>query len=143
MDYKNLTAPCGLACFNCPVCVSKPSFKTAIMSGAVKLILFKKLDFKKRNSICRGCRTEDGKCKATGFVEPCKIYSCSKQKGVEFCYECGIFPCDHFQPYKNKAFLPHNTKVYNLCLIKNMGLEKWAETKAAEVTEKYNYQIEK
>ena len=31
--------------------------------------------------------------------------------------------------------LPHNIKVFNLCLIKKMGLEKWAESKASEARE--------
>ena len=138
MNYKRLTAPCGIACFNCPVCVDKPSLKTAVMSGLVKLMLFKKLDFKKRNSVCRGCRDEEGKCRAVGFTEPCKIYACSTKKGVEFCFQCAEFPCDHLQPYRNKSQLPHNTKMYNLCLIKKMGVEEWAQTKATEVAEKYN-----
>ncbi len=137
MNYKKLTAPCGLACFGCPVCVDKPSLKTAIMSGAVKLMLFKKFDFKKSNSICRGCRSEEGRCKATGFIESCKVYACSKQKDIDFCFECGDFPCDYLHPYKNKSFLPHNTKVYNLCLIKKMGLEKWAKEKAVKVRNDY------
>jgi len=33
--------------------------------------------------------------------------------------------------------VPHNTKVFNLCLIKKMGLEAWAETKAKNVKHTY------
>jgi hypothetical protein len=33
--------------------------------------------------------------------------------------------------------LPHNIKVFNLCLINKMGLKKWAETKALEVRNNY------
>jgi hypothetical protein len=41
-------------------------------------------------------------------------------------------------PYADKAgALPHNIKVFNLCLIKKMGLEKWAKTKASEVRKIY------
>jgi hypothetical protein len=32
---------------------------------------------------------------------------------------------------------PHNTKVFNLCLIKRMGLERWAEAKAKSVKDTY------
>ena len=32
---------------------------------------------------------------------------------------------------------PHNMKVYNLCLIKKMGLESWAKTKAKSVRDTY------
>jgi hypothetical protein len=33
--------------------------------------------------------------------------------------------------------LPHNTKVFNLCLIKKMGVEAWAKHKAKSVKEAY------
>jgi len=33
--------------------------------------------------------------------------------------------------------VPHNTKVFNLCLIKKMGLEKWATEKAKSVKDTY------
>lgn len=33
--------------------------------------------------------------------------------------------------------VPHNTKVFNLALIRKMGLEKWAQEKAKLVKETY------
>ncbi len=33
--------------------------------------------------------------------------------------------------------VPHNTKVFNLCLIKKMGLESWAANKAKGVKDTY------
>ncbi|MEE3361994.1 MAG: DUF3795 domain-containing protein [Anaerovoracaceae bacterium] len=39
---------------------------------------------------CGGCRKE--KCK---FYKGCKVRSCAESKGVDFCYECDEFPCDH------------------------------------------------
>jgi RNA polymerase sigma factor (sigma-70 family) len=42
---------------------------------------------------------------------------------------------DHF--YRCLADLPHNIKVFNLCLINKMGLEEWAKTKASEVRKIY------
>ena len=60
------------------------------------------------------------------------------KKGYDFCCECDDFPCDHLHPYSDRANeVPHNTKVFNLCLIKKMGLEKWAEEKAGEVKSTY------
>jgi hypothetical protein len=32
---------------------------------------------------------------------------------------------------------PHNTKVFNLCLIKRMGVASWAQEKAASVKKTY------
>jgi len=61
-----------------------------------------------------------------------------KTKGLGLCSECGDFPCDNLHPYANMATdLPHNIKVFNLSLIRKMGLESWAKTKAAQVREDY------
>jgi hypothetical protein len=53
---------------------------------------------------------------------------------------CGLacFNCIVLHPYADKASeLPHNTKVFNLCLIKRMGLESWAKDKAKKVKNEY------
>ena len=57
---------------------------------------------------------------------------------MKFCGDCDQFPCDNLHPYADKtATLPHNIKVFNLCLIKKMGLEKWAGSKAGDVRKTY------
>jgi len=51
----------------------------------------------------------------------------------DVCFECGDFPCDYLHPYADMAQIkPHNLKVFNLCLIKRMGLEKWDHFQALE-----------
>jgi len=85
---------------------------------------------------CKGCHDEGGKC--AHLPMPCRVYPCAKGKGVEFCYECSDFPCDYLHPYADRAeMLPHNTKVFNLCLMKKMGLDAWAKDKAARVRDVY------
>ena len=60
------------------------------------------------------------------------------EKGIAYCYECAEFPCDYLHPYADQAsFRQHNTKPFNLCLIKKMGIEQWAVDKAANVKETY------
>jgi hypothetical protein len=45
---------------------------------------------------------------------------------------------EKLQPFADRANVwPHNLKIYNLCRIKKMGLEKWAVEKAAEVWSDY------
>jgi bacterioferritin-associated ferredoxin len=39
---------------------------------------------------CGGCRKE--KCK---FYKNCKVRSCTEAKGVDFCFQCDEFPCNH------------------------------------------------
>ena len=42
--------------------------------------------------------------------------------------------CNYLHPVADKASeLPHNTKLFNLLLIKKMGVDAWAEKKAKGV----------
>ena len=72
------------------------------------------------------------------MTEPCNVYKCINTKDFDFCCDCSDFPCDHLHPYADQAAeRPHNTKVFNLCLIKKMGLKSWAENKARDVKRTY------
>ena len=72
------------------------------------------------------------------MAEPCKVFRCTSEKQHSLCSDCSDFPCDHLHPHADRASeLPHNTKVFNLCLIKKMGLEEWAKSKAKDVKSAY------
>lgn len=112
-----LTAPCGIDCFNCEMfeCNITEEFKNRI-AGLVKC--------KPEEIPCKGCRVQ-GCCSV--LMKDCKTLACVKEKGVDFCYECDEFPCSKLQPCASRAEkLPHNMKVFNLCRIKQIGLEAWA-----------------
>lgn len=139
MDYRHMTAPCGLDCFNC-------YFYLATQGDADALKITKSfhdtMGVPEEVMRCYGCRAHEGQPpmhKASMDREgPCPAYGCSQAKGHEFCCDCDEFPCDNLHPYADRADkVPHNTKVFNLCLIKRMGLEKWAEEKAGKVREVY------
>ena len=103
-----------------------------------RTIISKKQGISIEQAACDGCRNEGGTIAFLGMTEPCNVYRCIEKKGIKFCSECTDFPCDHLHPYADKASLvPHNTKVFNLCLIKKMGLESWAKDKAKSVKETY------
>jgi hypothetical protein len=127
-----MTAPCGLDCFNC-ICYlanDNPDLKPVIAAA------FNISDEAAEKTVCRGCRNHDGDIP---FIPmKCRVYPCTQSKNISFCYECAEFPCDHLHPYADKAEkVPHNTKVFNLCLIKKMGLEEWAKGKAKSVKATY------
>jgi hypothetical protein len=72
------------------------------------------------------------------MTEPCNVHKCITKKGLSFCSDFSDFPCDHLHPYADMASeRPHNTKVFNLGLIKKMGVEPWARTKAKSVRDTY------
>lgn len=138
MDYLQMTAPCGLDCFNCTFYLAREDKEA--MQQVEKWS--EQLNIPIATMLCRGCRNHDGQIPLQkhlfGDEHRCAAYECSKDKKVAFCGECEDFPCDHLHPLADKAqTLPHNTKVFNLCLINRMGLEKWATSKAAEVRTTY------
>ena len=131
-ELKNLTAICGIDCFNCEF------FHTNINSFFETMPAEKKAVFAARGMTleklsCQGCR--NGGCTTIGGK--CDTLECAKEKKVEFCFECAQFPCSKLQPLADYAgTAPHNLKVYNLMAIKNRGLQVWAaETK--EIRKKY------
>ena len=131
MDYNQMTSPCGLDCFNCPVYLAN---ENEVLRDAVS----KRLGLPREKCVCAGCKNEKGIIGILTATEPCNVYKCIQKKGYSFCFECADFPCDYLHPYADQAgSKPHNTKVFNLCLIKKMGLENWAEKKAKKVKDTY------
>ena len=132
MDYINLTAPCGLDCFNCIGYLANTDPRMVIEISKTLNISSEQAE----QAVCKGCRNQEGQIPFLPME--CRVYPCSKRKNVTFCHECSDFPCDHLHPYADQASrLHHNTKIFNLCLIKKLGLETWAEDKAKTVKETY------
>ena len=133
-----MTAPCGLDCFNCHFFLANEDQEA--MNTVEELS--KKHNVPVDVMLCNGCREHNGQIPLQKYVfgeeHRCAVFECSKEKGVHFCGDCDKFPCDNLHPYADMASeLPHNIKVFNLCLINKMGLEKWAESKASEVRKAY------
>lgn len=85
---------------------------------------------------CKGCLRQDGK--HFHLPEGCATLDCVKAKGVELCCDCNDFPCAYLAPTADGAAqYPHNIKVYNLCRINKIGLERWIEEEAGQIREKY------
>lgn len=127
-DKKKLIAPCGLDCFNCEIHESNltEEFAKAISD---------KLGVPDEAVSCKGCRRQDGK----HFHIPrgCVTLECAKMKGVDLCCDCGEFPCAMLAPLADQAQrYPHNFKLYNLCRIKKVGVDKWIE-ESGDIRKKY------
>ena len=129
MDYEKMTAPCGLACFDCVVYLAGGD-------DALRNRVAGQFGIPPEQVGCPGCREVEGKCPVV--PTKCTVYPCAETRGLRFCCDCRDFPCDSLHPYADQADkLPHNTKVFNLCLIKRMGLESWAKEKARSVKHVY------
>jgi len=123
-DYS-LAAPCGIFCGECPL--YKANDNPEILEDA-----------KARGydiSPCPGCRSVKGNCPA--IDAQCETFACAKRHGVDFCFECPDFPCAELNPAADGAeVLPHNIKIFNLCYIRQKGLEKFLK-EAAHIKNRY------
>ena len=128
-DKKELTAPCGLDCFNCELYPDN-------LADKLSRLIQEKLGIPENEIACKGCRRQGG----SHFHLPeggCATLDCVKDKGVDLCCECSGFPCSLLAPTADGAArYPHNMKVYNLCRIKQAGLEQWIE-EAGHIRRKY------
>lgn len=125
---RELTAPCGLDCFNCELYTENLTEEMRLRFAALAKI-------PPGQAVCKGCREQQG-CRLQ--YPACATLDCVRQKGVEFCHECRDFPCQHLLPAADRADrLPHNLKVFNLCRIKAMGAERWAAEEAGDIRCRY------
>jgi hypothetical protein len=128
MNKTELTAPCGLDCFNCPVYEEN-------ITDEIKRKIVAETGAKEEDVTCKGCIGQKG---SFSWMPSCVTYECVMAKGLRFCFECGDFPCFKLQPAAEGAnYFPHNMKVYNLCRMKTVGVEQWAEAEASDIRKRY------
>lgn len=132
MITKNeLTAPCGLDCFNCEIYEEN-------LTDQMAEFIHTKMGIAKEDIPCKGCRHQDGKHFHLSAAGGCATLDCAKEKEVELCCDCENFPCSLLAPLADGAErFPHNFKVFNLCRIKKMGFDHWAENEATTIRKKY------
>lgn len=128
-DKKALTAPCGLACFLCELYENNLTDKLAEL-------IHGKWGVPKDAIACKGCRQQDGN--HFHLPQGCATLDCVKARGMELCSDCQDFPCLLLAPIADQAAqYPHNIKLYNLCRIKKVGLDRWIEKEAEPIRKKY------
>ncbi len=128
MTDHSLEAPCGIHCGLCPL-------NKALTDDRLRSRLAEMLKLPLEKAGCRGCRAVDGHCPVIG--EQCATWLCAKEKRIEFCSDCGEFPCVKLMPCSDRAgTLPHNIKVFSLTLRKARGRDAW-EREIADVYRLY------
>ena len=126
IDYKRLTAPCGIACFDCPLFEQNTQTPERLALNTRRPQL--------ADMVCRGCRDQN----CVLLDAPCPTRQCAEQHGVAFCHECPEFPCRLLAPLADQAAtFPHNIKVFNLCRIKSVGIDRWAENESQSIRKDY------
>ena len=102
MEYSQRKSPLFSACgLNCGLC---PRFYTA---GTSK---------------CPGCSGEDFLLKHP----KCGVLSCSRRKGIEFCFECEEFPCRKYDGAdESDSFISHFRQFADLNKAKRIGTDDY------------------
>lgn len=132
VDFK-IVAPCGIDCFNCEMYEKN-------VTDAFQTRLAGSLNVAKEEITCKGC-IDGNQCLLLDLRgETCKTLSCVKEKGVNYCFECDNFPCENLMPIADKASIyPQNFKLYNLCMMKKLGVQGWLEI-ADDIRHTYYHQ---
>lgn len=139
MEYNeilNILSPCGL---NCKKCIAYTEGEIKFHCNKLKELLGSFDKYAERfstfmpvfknypsfmemlnhfiHSDCKGCR--NGDCKYPN----CGVAPCSKNKGVDFCYQCDEFPCErsNFDPDLKERWIQMNS------LMKEIGAEAYYE----------------
>ncbi len=121
-ERMNLVAPCGIDCGVCElfICRDNSLLYSDLLSKGIP----------EDKIPCDGCRIVRGMCPV--IEGKCDTFVCRTEKSVDFCYDCGEFPCSKLNPSADRAdVLPHNLKVFNLCTIKCKGIDKFVEESPA------------
>ncbi|TCO67890.1 DUF3795 domain-containing protein [Marinisporobacter balticus] len=127
---KKIVAPCGIDCFNCEL------YKENV-TNEMQSRISDATQIPKEMITCVGC-ANGNQCL---FIElegkKCRTLECVEKKGVDYCFQCDTFPCSFLMPLADGAErFPQNIKLYNLCLMKKIGVEEWVK-QAADIRKTY------
>ena len=70
---------------------------------------------------CEGCR---GPLNAH-WSEDCKMMLCAKNKKVQYCFQCGEFPCSILNAFASDGAAHHKKTVESLHRMKQIGVDAW------------------
>lgn len=139
MDYSEILhqlAPCGLNCRKCMANADGPIRASSVvlleaLAGFDRFAerfsdhmpvfrnypAFNELLAHFAGADCHGCRS--GVCK---FFN-CTVMTCHQEKGVDFCFQCGEFPCErtNFDPNLKARWLKMQNRM------KDIGVEGFYE----------------
>lgn len=68
---------------------------------------------------CPGCGGGAGN-------QPCAIARCSAEHGVEFCWDCGEYPCGRYEGFDEyDSFIPHSVRQRDVARAQDIGLDAY------------------
>ena len=117
-----LAAVCGLYCGACSILIGTAEDPARLKRFAERVHLSEEA------VRCHGCRSG----KRWPYCDSCKMFACAAEKGIDFCSDCGDYPCNELTRFQ--AEMPHRLDLWvDLDRIRSVGHGRWVE----EVKEKY------
>lgn len=111
---KMLSAVCGLYCPSCTLFIGNHEDPERLAA------LTRRMGRTPEEMKCNGCRSDT----LSFYCRSCKMKSCAKEKGIDFCSECDEYPCEALTAFKAEA--AHRCDVWeSLDQIKSRGWEDW------------------
>jgi len=124
MINKELVGRCGLYC---GACVIHRAYKD---SERLRQILAKDNNCEPEEIRCEGCQAVlTKKWKADeNWGKNCKIITCLETNGLNFCYECDVYPeCEKFHKIADFYLKHGDNLIENLAKIKAGKVVEWLE----------------
>ena len=134
---------CGNNCSKCEIYIATITNDMDLKEEIIKKALYftgKKVD--PSTIFCLGCKNE--KSKHRNYLSPdgafnCEILNCAKEKYVETCIDCPLFPCSKIKSFYEKYSLNPRKAIGNMTkrLIDIKGLNPEANIKDLELLRKW------
>lgn len=117
-DRRMLAAPCGLFCGACGIYVASRDGDERLKEKLAAVYGLKAEDIR-----CEGCLSESDD--VFFYCRVCAIRSCTKDKGLEGCFQCDEFPCrivDEFPVPDGRRVMLRSVPAW-----RELGTERWME----------------
>jgi hypothetical protein len=126
MVNRNLVGRCGIYCGSC---IIHRAYKD---SEQLRKRVAERENCKPEDVRCEGCQTVlTNGWENKEWGKNCKIVNCLEDKGLEFCYECDIYPnCKEFRALADHSLKYGESLAENLEKIKAGEVEEWLEEEA-------------
>ncbi len=116
--YNNLQGRCGLYCGHCSIYMAySTSNREALQKIASEINKTQDKMIKPEDVKCLGCKSPAVSC----WNSTCEIRNCADERGIEFCYQCRVYPCDIIQNHLEK----HPQARENMRTISKIGPYAW------------------
>lgn len=122
---RNLVGRCGLYCGSCII------YRAYKDSGEFRRRIAERENCKPEEIRCEGCQTvltNGWNIEREEWGRNCKIVKCLESRGLDFCYECNIYPqCGKFREISESCLKHGEDLTENLNRIKAGKVEEWLE----------------